>query len=94
MFLKNLVVKQGGRYFDPAVRNAKLDEHEDLATASSFLSGVLVQHRNEVMHGRDVGYGKAKLLSIQALLVLAVLSAGFKSSRVRKVSSRSRKPNL
>lgn len=60
----------------PAVRDANLDENEDLAGASEFLSGVLVQRRNDVLHGRDVGYGKAKL-SVQALLVLAVLAEGF-----------------
>lgn len=59
-----------------AVRDANLEENEDLAGASEFLSGVLVQRRNDVLHGRDVGYGKAKL-SVQALLVLAVLAEGF-----------------
>ena len=61
---------------DPAVRNANLEENTNLSAASEFLSGVLVQRRNDVLHGRDVRYGKAKL-SVQALLVLAVLAEGF-----------------
>lgn len=71
------VNKNGNRLpaitLSPAVSNANLEEQPHLTEASEFLSGVLVQRRNDVMHGRDVGYGKAKL-SVQALLVLAVLA--------------------
>ena len=100
MFLKDLVLKEGNKYYlldgpggqpkvnrrgrrlpaitlSTAVRDANLeDNEEDLAGASEFISGVLVQRRNDVLHGRDVGYAKAKL-SVQALLVLAVLAEGF-----------------
>lgn len=60
----------------PALRNANLDEHPELSDASEFLSGVLVQRRNDILHGRDVKYGKAKL-SVQTLLVLSVLTDTF-----------------
>lgn len=60
----------------PAIRNANLDEHPELSDASEFLSSVLVQRRNDILHGRDVRYGKAKL-SVQSLLVLSVLSNTF-----------------
>lgn len=98
MFLKELVVREGNKYYlvgpdgapkrdrndkrlgpislSPALRNANLDEHPLLADASDFLSGVLLQRRNDILHGRDVGYGKAKL-SVQSLLVLSVLTDTF-----------------
>jgi hypothetical protein len=60
----------------PALKNANLDEHPELGDASEFLSGVLVQRRNDILHGRDVKYGKAKL-SVQTLLVLSVLTDTF-----------------
>ncbi len=46
------------------------------------MSGVLVEQRNEVLHGRDVGYERAKL-SVQALLVLAVLTQGLEELEER-----------
>jgi hypothetical protein len=88
MLVKDLVAKTGNTYhlpgsdgvpekrpitLQPAVTKARLAE--DLEAAAEFLSGVLVQRRNEVMHGRDVAYPKAKL-SVHALLVLAVLARG------------------
>jgi hypothetical protein len=88
MFVKDLVVKTGNTYhlpgsdgvpqkrpitLHPVVTKARLAE--DLEAAAEFLSGVLVQRRNEVMHDRDVAYPKAKL-SVQALLALAVLARG------------------
>lgn len=98
MFLKDLVVKDGNKYYlvgpdgkpeenrngrrlppitlDPAVRNANLDEDPDLEGASQFLASVLVPRRNDVLHGRDVAYARAKY-SVQALLMLAVIVGGF-----------------
>jgi hypothetical protein len=90
MFVKDLVVKTGNAYhlpgsdgvpekrpitLHPAVTKARIAEDPDLEAAAEFHSGVLVQRRNEVMHDRDVAYPKAKL-SVQALLVLAVLARG------------------
>ena len=57
----------------PAITNAKLDEHPDLAAASEFVADSLVQRRNAVLHGHDLEYGKAKF-SVQALLILALLT--------------------
>lgn len=59
-----------------AVRDSNLDENPDLEAASRFLSEVLVQRRNDVLHGRDVKYARARF-SVQALLVLAVIVEGF-----------------
>lgn len=53
-----------------------LAEDPNLEAASRFLSDVLVQRRNDVLHGRDVRYARARF-SVQALLVLAVIVAGF-----------------
>lgn len=58
-----------------AVDSANLGDDEDLASASDFLASALVKRRNDVLHGRDVAYGKAKL-SVQALLVLLVMARG------------------
>lgn len=41
----------------PAIKNANLDEHPELTDASDFLSSVLIQRRNDILHGRDVKYG-------------------------------------
>lgn len=59
----------------PAITNAKLEEHPNLAAASGFIANTLVQRRNAVLHGRDLTYGKAKF-SVQALLILTVLAEG------------------
>ena len=56
-----------------AITNAKLDEHPNLAAASEFIADTLIQRRNNVLHGHDLNYGKAKF-SVQALLILAVLA--------------------
>lgn len=57
-----------------AVRsNADLREGTELGAAAEFIANSLVQRRNEVLHGRDVGYARAKL-SVQALLVLTVVA--------------------
>jgi hypothetical protein len=65
-----------------AVRDANLDENPDLEAASRFLSEVLVQRRNDVLHGRDVKYARARF-SVQALLVLAVIVEGFEELEER-----------
>ncbi|MBA2617456.1 MAG: hypothetical protein H0U91_04715 [Rubrobacter sp.] len=57
----------------PAIRNAKLNEHENLGAASEFIANTLVRRRNSVLHGHDLTYGKAKF-SVQALLMLTVLT--------------------
>jgi hypothetical protein len=59
----------------PAVTNAKLDEHPNLAAASEFLANTLVSRRNNILHGHDLTYGKAKF-SVQTLLILTVLAGG------------------
>lgn len=56
-----------------AVRNAQLEEHPTLEGTSSFVADSLIQKRNAVLHGRDLRYDRAKL-SVQALLVLALLA--------------------
>ncbi len=60
---------------DPALKNARLDEQVKLTAASEFMADVMVQRRNDIMHGRDVSYGRAKF-SVQALLILTVLAQG------------------
>ena len=57
----------------PAIRNAQLEEHPNLIAASEFVANTLVQRRNDVLHGHDLAYGKAKF-SVQASLILAVLA--------------------
>lgn len=57
----------------PAITSAKLAEHPNLAATSEFIANTIVQRRNDVLHGRDLGYAKAKF-SVQAMLLLAVLS--------------------
>ncbi len=58
-----------------ALDEADLADDEDLVAASDFLAQVILQRRNDVLHGHDVSYGRAKV-SVQALLVLLVLSLG------------------
>jgi hypothetical protein len=60
---------------DPALKAAKLEDHVGLAAASEFMADVMVQRRNDVLHGRDVSYGRAKF-SVQALLILTILAQG------------------
>lgn len=59
----------------PALKNARLEQQGDLTSASAFMADVMVQRRNDVLHGRDVYYGRAKF-SVQALLILTVLAQG------------------
>lgn len=59
----------------PALQNARLNEQADLAAAAEFMAEVLVQRRNDIMHGRDLSYGRAKF-SVQSLLILVVLAQG------------------
>ncbi len=78
--LGNVRVNKNGKRlkpvtFDPALKNARLDDQVNLTAASSFMADVMVQRRNDVLHGRDVSYGRAKF-SVQALLILAVLAQG------------------
>lgn len=56
-----------------AVQNAQLEEHPTLEGTSSFVADSLIQKRNDVLHGRDYRYGRAKL-SVQSLLVLTILA--------------------
>ncbi len=87
MVLKGLTVKKNGKLylrndegkskqpimFRNAVDNAQLEEDPALEGTSSFLADSLVQRRNDILHGRDPRYGKAKL-SVQSLLVLMILA--------------------
>ena len=56
-----------------AIQHARLEEHTTLEGTSSFVADSLIQKRNDVLHGRDYRYGKAKL-SVQSLLVLTILA--------------------
>jgi hypothetical protein len=57
---------------DTALKNARLEDQAELTAASEFMSNVMVQRRNDILHGRDITYGRAKL-SVQALLLLTIL---------------------
>jgi hypothetical protein len=72
----------------PAITNAKLDEHPELAAASEFVADTLVQRRNAVLHGHDLSYGKAKF-SVQALLILAVLADAVSKLEAGNISASS-----
>ena len=56
-----------------ALQNARLEDHHTLEGAASFLADSLVQKRNDIMHGHDPSYGRAKL-SVQCLLMLTLLA--------------------
>ena len=56
-----------------SVPTNKLKEHPDLAPASEFFANTLIRRRNQVLHGRDLTYGKAKF-SVQIVLMLTVLT--------------------
>lgn len=95
MMLKDLVVKEGGRYYQAGAdgrpktgrdgkrvrevtlgsvkANAQLREGTELGGAAEFIADSLVTRRNEVLHGHDTAYGRAKL-SVQALLILTVVA--------------------
>lgn len=70
-----------------AVRNAQLEEHPTLEGTSSFVADSLIQKRNAVMHGRDPRYGRAKL-SVQALLILALLAQAVGEMEADKKAAR------
>lgn len=70
-----------------AVRNAQLEEHPTLEGTSSFVADSLIQRRNAVLHGRDPRYDKAKL-SVQALLVLALLAEAVGEMEADKEAAR------
>ena len=86
MVLKGLIIKKDGKPYLPndkgksklimfrtAVDNAQLEDDPTLEGTASFLADSLVQRRNEILHGRDPRYGRAKL-SVQSLLVLMILA--------------------
>jgi len=73
---KNLHLRnESARYvgtLDLKLRRTTLRDHPALRGSVQLLSDAIVPKRDEILHGRLVGYGKAKL-SVQLLLVLYVL---------------------